>query len=724
MSGLKYRINFSAGTARWKSTFISTTSNDIQGLSSSLYSSSTNSIYSLTLFSASNNVVLFVLNADNGSPTSSPYKFTTEITKASGIVLVNSYLYFVIVGSLNSYLVIFNTSSQSFTTYAFNSLITINKISLSLDIRLILIGKYRTYAYRSKVMTTQLSYDSFIISNELTMSDASSQYSITTQSSAQTLTSTSISFTSLAWSASSVSLTQVSSLNSDISFSCDSVSALTLVPEVINTVSLSLSCSISDSISISYQLQKNPPWVTLDAANRAIIANTTGLPVDTNATLTIKSISTYPIWDKTVNLLIVSWAVDNWDLCSSNNPNSWQTWADGYVTSGNASNSIWVEYSSSLDSVSNILAIITLSIVGIAIIICIVSAFWDLCTIQGIWIIIYQMQYILLLLLTNSRIPKSIRDYLSGLNAVTCSLNFIPFKNIPGLKSLFDWFSLSLANSNLSYFGMNSGSSFKNLFSLIWFIWLLIPFHMLFIILRTKHSNNPKVIKIKEVLFQIFTLSIYLRLALLTGQYIILSSFSEISSSKAISSNETISLIFSFTIAVFLIGFTLTSFVHWMRNRYIENTEHHMPLKEFFSGIKDEASARLYSTLMQVRQTSIAIFLAVWSSFSSTVIISFIIIGQFIYLVILLSVRPYKSVKDNVMEIIREVLYFVMVVLLIKYNYPSKWIFSAEVAYFCLILSSIFITVFIILGISILIFYLISKMSPFRWNRNQSYIEN
>ena len=47
-------------------------------------------------------------------------------------------------------------------------------------------------------MTTQLSYDSFIISNELTMSDASSQYSITTQSSAQTLTSTSISFTSLA----------------------------------------------------------------------------------------------------------------------------------------------------------------------------------------------------------------------------------------------------------------------------------------------------------------------------------------------------------------------------------------------------------------------------------------------------------------------------------------------------------------------------------------------
>ena len=132
-SGIKYRISYSNGTIKWKSTFVSSTSNDSQGLSSWLYSASTNSIFSLTVFNNSNNVVLFILDASNGNPKASPYRFNTIITKTSGIIWINSSLYFVLVNSTNSFLVVFNTSSQSFVTYAFISSITITKIRLTLD---------------------------------------------------------------------------------------------------------------------------------------------------------------------------------------------------------------------------------------------------------------------------------------------------------------------------------------------------------------------------------------------------------------------------------------------------------------------------------------------------------------------------------------------------------------------------------------------------------------
>ena len=58
-------------------------------------------------------------------------------------------------------------------------------------------------------------------------------------------------------------------------------------------------------------------------------------------------------------------------------------------------------------------------------------------------------------------------DYLTGLKATTCSFNAIPFKDIPGVDSAVDWFDSNLEFRELDYFGIVSGSSFVNNFSLL-----------------------------------------------------------------------------------------------------------------------------------------------------------------------------------------------------------------------------------------------------------------
>lgn len=78
----------------------------------------------------------------------------------------------------------------------------------------------------------------------------------------------------------------------------------------------------------------------------------------------------------------------------------------------------------------------------------------------GIWAMINQFQLYLLLLLTGAYIPVTIRGYLAGVEFVSFSFNFIPFKNIGLVSHFYNWLTFSHNNDNLSDIGLKSGSAF------------------------------------------------------------------------------------------------------------------------------------------------------------------------------------------------------------------------------------------------------------------------
>ena len=184
---------------------------------------------------------------------------------------------------------------------------------------------------------------------------------------------------------------------------------------------------------------KQPPdllsqtWVIFDPENRVVIANTTGLSAGTSVNFIIRSITKTSSWDKTVYLLVVNCSVENWSVWQLRNPNSWQTCNSSYVLKqDSSSNYYWGQYVTFASSASTA----TQSAVGAIAGVTVLFSFWNMSNLQGIWITMNQFQLILLLLLTNSHIPKSIVDYLTGMKATTCSLNFVPFKDLPGLKNI------------------------------------------------------------------------------------------------------------------------------------------------------------------------------------------------------------------------------------------------------------------------------------------------
>ena len=92
-----------------------------------------------------------------------------------------------------------------------------------------------------------------------------------------------------------------------------------------------------------------------------------------------------------------------------------------------------------------------------------------------------QFRLILMILLSGAYIPFIIVDYLSSLKATTCSFNFIPFKDIPGLDVVVEWFDTEIPISELYHFGFLSGSSFVNNFSLICIVLILFIITFIFL---------------------------------------------------------------------------------------------------------------------------------------------------------------------------------------------------------------------------------------------------
>lgn len=85
---------------------------------------------------------------------------------------------------------------------------------------------------------------------------------------------------------------------------------------------------------------------------------------------------------------------------------------------------------------------------------------------QAVWMTMNQFQLILLLFLSGAFIPKMVEDYLKSMRLTTCSLNFIPFKDIPYIKEVIKYLDFVQVNDELDKFGIFSGSAIVNNFSL------------------------------------------------------------------------------------------------------------------------------------------------------------------------------------------------------------------------------------------------------------------
>ena len=119
--GVKLRFDFANNSIIWIKSFDYSGSFDYLGISTCLYSSADNRIYSLTSFQTANKVILYTLNSMTGDPLLNPYIFPQPADRTSGIVLIDNKIYFSVGTNTQSYLVVFSPQAQSSKIYSFST---------------------------------------------------------------------------------------------------------------------------------------------------------------------------------------------------------------------------------------------------------------------------------------------------------------------------------------------------------------------------------------------------------------------------------------------------------------------------------------------------------------------------------------------------------------------------------------------------------------------------
>ena len=230
-------------------------------------------------------------------------------------------------------------------------------------------------------------------------------------------------------------------------------------------------------------------------------------------------------------------------------------------------------------------------------------------------------------------------------------------------------------------------------------------FKLLFKKLKERHwwSCIFKVLLwIADRLFQIMIFSFFIRNILEASQFILISSIYEISKGNTTNFYRFISLLFSIlSIFMYAIVIIILQYLTFSSYKLIEG-KHNM-LEEFFRGLKVDRKHKFYSTMHFLRRALFVLLLITWTFVHSKVLIAILSSVQLAYVIYLSWVRPYVEVKGNLIEILNEIYFSVLLAALFILNTESEWTSLKTSIYMWMLVSNTLVVFIIVIGKQFLI---------------------
>ena len=506
-----------------------------------------------------------------------------------------------------------------------------------------------------------------------------------TIASATTLPMTSPSYSTMTVTYSQVSYIEVYYQTSDQSLSLIENNNLIVTPD--------LTCSPSGVTSIAYSLASYngatvPSWISINSSSGQLTVTAPYVDSDTEYDFYINSSITgvSTVYQKIIKLTVKNWKVTMWLKCKSTDVNIWEL----YQVSAQA----------------QALVATSQSIVGATSGITAASSMMNSSSLTSLWSMINQVQMFFMLLLTRSFIPHEIEVTITGQGFAINPSDYIPFKSIGSSERYIDKFKFDLSNSQLETFGIESDSSFYNVYPTISSLLTGVAIHIFLytlskIVFKWRSNRWPWFIKflkwIINKILNILTFGFYIRTLLETNQFLLISSINEIYQFNTYGAKRIISLIFAFfvlyiCIMMFVFVFYLTFSSYKMKD------EGHSKLGEFFAGLKLQKKFRVYVLFLIARRTIFVIVLVTFVSFSSTTVTSILSVLQAIYILSLILLRPFDETKGNLIETINEFYLFLLIFPLVFLTIESKWVGPISTIYMWTLSSNSIVVFLIILG--------------------------
>ena len=316
-----------------------------------------------------------------------------------------------------------------------------------------------------------------------------------------------------------------------------------------------------------------------------------------------------------------------------------------------------------------------------------------------------------LLLLIRSFIPNDVKTVIKGSKFTLNISEYIPFKQIRLYESFISMFGYKLNDSQLNLLDLNSDSTTYNILSLTILIFAISLFHSLVFILYKLCFNNSSERRnswltktsnwIVNKTFKILTFGLYIRIILEMTQLLLIVSVHEVYHFEFSETAKIISLITSVITQIILLGlFSLMLIMSF--STYSKNDTDHNLLGELFSGIKMEKMFKNNSPVSFLRRAAFVAILITLISFSEKMIVIVLSVFQLVYAIYSVFIRPYEELKWNLINILNEIYFLILLCLLIFWNKENDWnsikksiciwiLWSNSLAIFVIVIGNIYI---------------------------------
>ena len=353
---------------------------------------------------------------------------------------------------------------------------------------------------------------------------------------------------------------------------------------------------------------------------------------------------------------------------------------------------------------AKVLSMTVMSIVAVVFITSLISNVINLLSGSSIWSLINQAQLFFLLLLTRAYIPDDVKLVITGLKFALNPPSYFSFSSITAYNSALNNFNFELSNNSLSEIGVNSDSSVYNITPFIVTMLAMLAVHLLVLILnkllakcRTDWRWGWLIKFMKWVtskLFNFLTFGYYIRVVLEMNQFLLICSVYEVYSFNASQIFRVISL--AFAMLIFGAWIVTSVFVFYLSaSLYTVDESKHNKLGEFFNGLKMQRRFKLHAFMLMLRRAVFVVLLLTWNSIASRLLIGVLAFIQLIYLAYVCFMRPFWQIKDNIIEIVNEIYFLLLLSALIYFNVESYWSSTATSIYMWIV-SSNTMTVFLI----------------------------
>ena len=314
---------------------------------------------------------------------------------------------------------------------------------------------------------------------------------------------------------------------------------------------------------------------------------------------------------------------------------------------------------------------------------------------------INQIQLVILLPLIGAFLPQKIYDYLKSMNASLFNLSFLPSSNSESSINIKSWFDFKQPNSYLYLLQLSSGSALVNILSLTTMVGAVIWLHILLLIIFSILFKLNKLVRVRrliEKILKMLTFGFYVGVWIETYILFLLVDFSEVHYQSKNGIQNMNSCVASYIIMFCMLMLVLLALWQWIKSRKPENFEKQKYFVAIVDGMKPKWICRSYSFVFLIRRTvfgAILFFFDFVEAIHRVIILTSI---QWVYMMYIMILRPHDSIKENLIDVINEVLYLYYLGFLLYFNTENSWDDTTTETYFWILMANNFIIIFITAG--------------------------